>query len=132
WLPATCDAADGADRYRLAALRQGMRARRGSARLLPAEPLPASIYLLLEVHAADVALARLLPGTAPALASLRREALVRRPPLSAFAPSRRPLEQLLRRLLAGEAVLPACATPEESATAAAELAQRFVGMRLPL
>jgi nitric oxide reductase NorD protein len=135
WLPADSgctDSAAGAGRYRLAVLRQAARALRGSAQALPAAPLPAAIYLLLEAQAADTELAALLPGMAPELAALRHATLRQRPPLSIFSPARRPLEQLLRGLLAGESVLPATATPRHSAEFAAELAQNFAGTKLPL
>lgn len=68
WLPETLDCSDAGEalaRYRLMALRQGMRAVRGSASIsLQREPgLVQDLYLLLEARAADVALGRTLPGT---------------------------------------------------------------------
>lgn len=67
WLPETLDTTDPEEalaRYRLMALRQGMRAVRGSAALpLAAEPPPVQdLYLALEAASGDVELARLFPG----------------------------------------------------------------------
>jgi nitric oxide reductase NorD protein len=134
WLPADSgdtDSARGAACYRLAALRQGMRAQRGSAGMLPEAALPGALYLLLEAQAADAQLVTLLPGIEPELAALRRDALARRPPLSAFSPARRPLEQLLREVLAGAPVLPLAETPEHAARLAEQLAPRFAADKLP-
>ncbi len=105
WLPASLNAGDGdaaaAERFRAMALRQAMRAARGSVLHLPvSEPmLLRELYLLLEARAADDALFRLLPGMAKPLNALRQQALGRRPPLSAFGASHRPLEALVRSLL---------------------------------
>ncbi len=68
WLPETLDTADPEEalaRYRLMALRQGMRAVRGSAAIpLRQEPPPVQdLYLALEAVSADAELARLFPGT---------------------------------------------------------------------
>ncbi|HEY0877639.1 MAG TPA: hypothetical protein VGE10_04240, partial [Zeimonas sp.] len=86
WLPARLDVPDDEQAlrlYRTMALQQAMRARRGSADLLSAAtttgPLVRDLYLLLEAHAADRALVAALPGTAGALAALRRAAGLRRP-----------------------------------------------------
>jgi nitric oxide reductase NorD protein len=67
WLPETLDTADPAEalaRYRLMAMRQAMRAVRGSAALPVArEPAPVQdLYLVLEAASADADLARLFPG----------------------------------------------------------------------
>jgi nitric oxide reductase NorD protein len=77
WLPETLDVQDDDEalaRYRLMALRQGMRAVRGSADVdFPsAPPAVQDAYLLLEAAAADDALARLFPGTRAALRVLAR------------------------------------------------------------
>lgn len=68
WLPETLDTTDADEaiaRYRVMALRQGMRAVRGAA--VPAvfsePPLVQDFYLVLEAAAADEALGRLFPGT---------------------------------------------------------------------
>src|SRR5690606_12537203 len=104
WLPAELGIAEdavAAELYKTMALQQAMRARRGSAALPFADwpPLVADIYLLLEAHAADVALAGKLPGIARGVDRLRRIALDARPPLEAFPDARRPLERLLRVML---------------------------------
>ena len=67
WLPETLDTADPAEaleRYRLMAMRQAMRAVRGSAALpVASEPGPVQdLYLALEAASADADLARLFPG----------------------------------------------------------------------
>jgi nitric oxide reductase NorD protein len=109
WLPASFaageDDAVAAARFRTMALQQAMRAQRGSATHLPAagSPLQRELYLLLEARAADDALARLLPGMAVPLATLRREALQNRPKLNAFALSLQPVEALARSMLAVDA-----------------------------
>ena len=106
WLPATFGLAEpdavATERFRTMALQQAMRAERGSAGHLPADapPLERELYLLLEARAADDALVRLLPGMAAPLATLRREALQRRPKLGAFTASLQPIEELARALLA--------------------------------
>lgn len=119
WLPASFDADEAHSvalaRFRLLALQQAMRASRGSAGQLPVAGLPglAGVYLLLEAYAADQALLRALPGLAPALTTLRRQALLRRPALAAFAAPQQPLELLARQLLGTPASgpLPATALP---------------------
>ena len=68
WLPETLDTTDPQEalaRYRLMALRQAMRAVRGSADLPTGrEPPPVQdLYLLLEAVSADADLVRLFPGT---------------------------------------------------------------------
>ena len=107
WLPAFLEVgpsgtAPAAARYCTLALRQAMRAERGSTRHLPdnAPPLERELYLLLEARAADAALASRLPGMAAALAALRRDALALRPPLGMFPASLRPIELLARAALA--------------------------------
>lgn len=106
WLPAALSTHDGSDvavqRFRVLALQQAMRASRGSARQAPPAtqaPLRHALYHLLEAHAADDALARLLPGMASALQKLRSEALMQRPRMSAFAAPVQPFEHLVRQVL---------------------------------
>jgi nitric oxide reductase NorD protein len=135
WLPASCgDVHPGAalERYRVVALQQAMRAHRGSAAGLARinDQRLQDAYLLLEAHAADHALARLLPGLAPALERLRGHALAQRPPPAAFPPHRRPLEAIVRRLLKVNAAqpsadLPASDSPAGSLDAARGLLQRL-------
>jgi nitric oxide reductase NorD protein len=109
WLPASFAASEEdtvvIGRFRTMALQQAMRARRGSARHLSvaAPALERELYLLLEARAADDALARLLPGIAAALGTLRREALKSRPRLDAFPAPLKPLEVLARSILADDA-----------------------------
>ena len=105
WLPASFDLPEpdalATERFRTLALQQAMRAERGSAEHLPdaAAPLERELYLLLEARAAEDALVRLLPGMAGPLATLRREALQRRPKLGAFTAPLREIEELVRALL---------------------------------
>lgn len=105
WLPLHSgldDATQALERFRTVALQQAMRVARGSAAGIDsgATPLVRDLYWLLEAHAADVALARLLPGLAEPLARLRGAALVARPAMGRFVASRRPLEAWARRLMA--------------------------------
>jgi len=105
WLPASFDLPEpdalATERFRTLALQQAMRAERGSTEHLPADapPLERELYLLLEARASEDALARLLPGMAAPLATLRREALQRRPKLGAFTAPLREIEELVRALL---------------------------------
>ena len=125
WLPAlfgvTETPVDASTRFRTMALQQATRAVRGSALQCPFDGplLLRELYLLLEARAADDALVRLLPGLVQPLHVLRGEALQRRPALTAFAPPHRPLESLVRSLLAGDA----SATLQLPATPAEVLAQ---------
>lgn len=104
WLPAHLDTADypvALQRYRTLALRQAMRAERGSATFYQTleTPLERSLYLLLEACAADLQIAERLPGIAEGLATLRRQALQARPALEQFSPPRQPLERFFCQLL---------------------------------
>lgn len=109
WLPASFGPGEPAcasmQRFRTMALRQAMRAWRGSALQQPQDGplLLRELYLLLEARAADDALVRLLPGLAQPLEALRQDALQHRPPLAAFAAPHRPLEALVRAVLSGTA-----------------------------
>ena len=105
WLPAETgltDAAKALAWFRTVALQQAMRAYRGSAAGAGAgaTPLVHDLYLLLEAHAADAALAQLLPGMQAPLDALRAAALSARPAMSSFPAERRPLEAWVRRLMA--------------------------------
>ena len=90
------------ERFRTVALQQAMRAHRGSAAGAGsgATPLVRDLYLLIEAHAADAALAQLLPGMQGPLDDLRAAALSARPALSSFPAGRQPLEAWVRRLMA--------------------------------
>ncbi|ASJ73601.1 nitric oxide reductase activation protein NorD [Granulosicoccus antarcticus] len=105
WLPATLPEADSEPatmaRFRLLALRQAVRASRGSATWFPIEApaLVRDLYRLLEAHAGDSVLARMLPGTATPLASLGQDALIRRPSLNDFPASKQPFERCVRELM---------------------------------
>jgi len=136
WLPAHLgiDAYPLAlERYRTLALQQAMRALRGSAQqaLALSEPLPRSLYLLLEAWAADAELARRLPGMAAPINALRQQALAARPALQQFSAPRQPLEQFLRRLLHSACGQPLDdqsipATAADSITSAVHLAARLL------
>ncbi|MDH3460200.1 MAG: hypothetical protein OEM00_04340 [Burkholderiaceae bacterium] len=104
WLPAETgltDAARALERFRTVALQQAMRAYRGSAAGAGsgAAPLVRDLYLLIEAHAADAALAQLLPGMRGPLNNLRAAALSARPAMSSFPAGRQPLEAWVRRLM---------------------------------
>ncbi len=105
WLPAQTgltDAALALERFRTVALQQAMRVVRGSAAGAgsDATPLLRDLYLLIEAHAADADLARLLPGMRAPLNDLRAAALRARPALSNFPAGRQPLEARVRQLMA--------------------------------
>lgn len=105
WLPARLDgmeSAAGATRYRVLALQQALRARRGGPVLAASEadPLASDLFLLAEADAADAELVRDFPGLWPALAALRGECLEQRPPLDGFPPHLRAVELHLRECLA--------------------------------
>ncbi len=108
WLPGHFGIAEAEaaamERFRTIALLQAMRAERGSASHLRAQapPLERELYLVLEARAAEDALARLLPGMAAPLVTLRRQALLRRPRLAAFTASLRGLEELVRLVLTAQ------------------------------
>lgn len=104
WLPDAVGPESDPTSYgllRTMALQQAMRADRGSAGLWPRSesPLVRDLYLLVEAHACDAALGRLLPGLDAALDSLRRAALLGRPALPSFPPRLQPLETMVRSLL---------------------------------
>jgi nitric oxide reductase NorD protein len=105
WLPAETglrDADLALDRFRTVALQQAMRVFRGSAGCAgtAATPLERELYLLIEAHSADAALAKLLPGMRAPLDTLRAAALSARPAMSDFPVGRQPLEAWARRLMA--------------------------------
>lgn len=135
WLPPDSGLSDWSstqERYRVAALQQAMRAKRGSAALVAAwpSPLQADVYLLLEAQAADEALANLLPGLRSAVDRSRRAALHARPPLTEFSLPRRPLERCLRMLLEsdtgdGSPAFPPTGSPVESRLAVPEIIAQF-------
>ena len=110
WLPRSLPigaggsgAADALEHYRLLLLQQAMRAVRASATHFPHADSAAvqACYHVLEADAADGQLARLLPGTAPALQRWRRQALaLRAASVRTTAPGLAPLEQLLQSALA--------------------------------
>ncbi len=132
WLPPDAASSDHAlitELYRVMALQQVIRARRGSATFhyqTPMSPLLADVYLLLEAWSADHELIDLLPGMKAQLNRLRRHCLETRPPLSQFPHVRQPLERFARKLLsldyhARDPEIAVTATPEESLAYARQL-----------
>ncbi len=110
WLPAQtglADAQQALERFRIVALQQAMRASRGSAAGAgdAATPLVRELYLLVEAHAADAALARLLPGMLAPLNAWRAAALRARPPVPHWPTQQRALEAWLRQGLASPVAL---------------------------
>lgn len=103
WLPAPSSAtADTSlDQLRLMAMQQAQRAQRGSARLLDqaSTPIERAVFEVLEAIAADLDLIERFAGMAARLDSWRVQALANRPPLNTFPPTRRPLENWLRRAM---------------------------------
>ena len=135
WLPrhaGTMDLAQASAWYRLIALQQAMRARRGSLALVDKRlpSLQRDIFLILEALAADDALLKMLPGIADALNHARSHALATRPPIDAFHETRRPLERFLRHALSAECGvprrdLPLSESPATSLEFAAEIARKL-------
>lgn len=137
WLPNTLGTADREKamvRFRTLALLQAMRALRGSASMLAAldeadGPRTHALYLLLEAQACDHELVRRLPGMAPAIATLRQQALARRPATERIPAACRPIEQLAQAALAAalkaQSDLPVCASPLDSLTQARRLDQQM-------
>lgn len=115
--------------YRTLALQQAMRAYRGSPGFLGALefPLQRAIFNVLEAQAADLALIRLLPGTRPALESLRACVLERRPAIREFPAYRRPLEEWVRALLANVSGFPVPDAPAASVELARSLSLEMSG-----
>lgn len=104
WLPPDSDIIDtsqATELYRVMALQQAIRARRGGAVIAVFERsfLRKDVYLLLEAYAADEELAELLPGVAVSINKLRETALKKRPAIASVPDARKPLELFLRRLL---------------------------------
>ncbi len=112
WLPPKLCAVNGsaqaAERYRVLALLQAVRA----DRLAESDQHPSKnalervVFELLEAHAADYALLTLLPGIAAPLARLKAEALASRPSAESLSEPLRALDRLARSLLAGKAGQP--------------------------
>lgn len=127
WLPRQIlDAAaqSALDQYRVIMLQQAMRAHRGSAawHASLSSPLEQALFTVLEAQAADAALLQLLPGMADSLRVFRAGILARRPPIDDVAPGQRPMEELLRSLLATEQAGLQPASSEASAAQARALA----------
>lgn len=119
WLPADIEIEDPSlalEIYRVMALQQAMRARRGSAEFIPRikNPLWCDLFLLLEARAANQDLLEILPGLRRSCTNFRALALRQRPPLSAFSNERKRLEILYRELLSDSDKLPKSATSYES------------------
>lgn len=104
WLPRTANISDpdaGMAYFRILALRQAMRARRGSATVAAQckKGLERDLYTILEACASDMALLRHLPGAGPALQTLASHALQQRPESTLVHPPYRPIEALLQQML---------------------------------
>lgn len=135
WLPRELGITDreaALRHYRVMAVQQAMRARRGSPLGRPgaADPLADDVYLLLEAAVADHALIELLPGLTSQLDALRQAALKSRPPLNMFPDDARPLEYFLRRLMQRDYDVDSQLVREhpstaETASAAASIARRL-------
>ncbi|GIZ53902.1 nitric oxide reductase activation protein NorD [Noviherbaspirillum aridicola] len=134
WLPGSLSGPHALERYRILALQQAARARRGSAGYIvnATSPLHQAIYLVLEAHAADKLLVELLPGTRTGLDTLSAEVLTCRPPLRDFPAYRRPLEEFVRSLLTQSSAHPVpdspSATLDLSLGLSEELARRSPGL----
>jgi nitric oxide reductase NorD protein len=102
--PAPADPDEAVNLYRVMALQQLVRARRGSALRVRAArtSLERDLLWLIEICDADAELVEMLPGMAAPLQRLRRHALAGRPPVEAFPPVRRPLEAFVAGILAAD------------------------------
>lgn len=103
WLPPRWPGLDpqrALERWKVLSLVHAIRAARGSASWLPAEPGARAVYLVREALAADALLVARLPGLRQAVADLRAGSLAARPAPSAFPPSRRALEGWVRARMA--------------------------------
>jgi len=135
WLPANlylADAAAAREIYRLLALQQAMRMQRGSAIYFEEakNPLWSDLYLLLEAHAADAELVKLLPGMQPPLLRFRERMLNQRPPVAQFSAARQSLEMFYRALLSDiSAQTPISPNAADSLRAAEKMALEFIGKR---
>lgn len=135
WLPADLGIADVSlvrEVYRLLALQQATRVQRGSAVYFSqtTNPLWADVYLLLESHAADQDLAKLLPGMQPSLKRLRERMLQQRPPITHFSAARQTLEIFYRELLADVTAdrIPALPSAVDSLTKAKKLSEQWINL----
>lgn len=104
WLPRDLPGAHALDEYRSMALLRATMAARGSADRLAAARAAggADVYLLIETAAAHSQLEILLPGMQAVLRRFRAAQLARRPGPDAFPATRRPLEELARRIMQGD------------------------------
>jgi len=136
WLPRTLDAADGvadaAAAYRLLAIEQTARLRRGTAALGIPDRLEHDLYLLAEALAVDADLACQFPGVTGALRIARTIALRRRPVPAALTPLEAAVEGLVQSALASDpatppAEIPLAASPQDSLGWARATAARLRG-----
>jgi nitric oxide reductase NorD protein len=133
WLPANLQIADASaarEVYRLLALQQAMRMQRGSAIYYEKteNPLWADLYLLLEAHAADAELVKLLPGMKPPLLRLRERMLKQRPPVAQFSTARQSVEMFYLDLLSDIADrIPASPSAVDSLSAAEKMSKQLIG-----
>lgn len=135
WLPPDSGIAEREEAtllYRVMALQQVIRARRGAASMITPDlsPLHEDVFLLLEACAADQQLINLLPGLARPVDELRRQAAARRPPLNQFPAPRRPFEKLVRSVLSSSCTerlesLPLTNSPEDSLAQIARLIHQY-------
>jgi nitric oxide reductase NorD protein len=139
WLPrdvGITNPGDAANWYRVAALEQCMRAKRGGAGLVDRtrRPLLRDVFIVLEAYNSDEALAAMLPGIRHSITESRRRALSLRPPLDDFPAQRQPLERLVRHLLETEcgrtpSDIPITQTAEQSLELAEAIASGLVADR---
>jgi len=133
-----------AELFRTIGLQQASRILRGSAQYVAIAattcPRHLALYTVLEAQASDERLLQELPGMAASINRLRQWALSLRPPLHTIPPASRPIEYLLRQILAaevGQAVTglpwPVASEPAESLEIARALLRRHGGpaTRLP-
>lgn len=135
-LPESLTARDGEDqaiaRYRLLAIEQAERMKRGSALYAPhKDMIEGDLYMVREGAIIDAAITQSHPGLVPILENERKAILDRRPSLDAFSPPEREVELLLRDALTiRERALPASPTePADTLAWARETAAKIRGER---
>lgn len=120
-------------RYKLLALQQAERLRRGTSLRLPGDtsPLERDLFLLSESVAVDRALARAMPSIGALIARERTAALRSRPDMGDLTPAEREMEALIRAVLTAPPAQSIAGVPnaDESTQSRAWAAERSRQMR---
>lgn len=121
--------------YRILALGQALRARRGTMRALPVDAAPwiRDLYAFAENAAVESELALLAPGLVPELERLKRVEVARRPPRTALSAAEGVVEDFVGAHLAAGAGaelpdVPRSSTPEDSLAWARDVAHARIAI----